>query len=449
MPGINLKKNILLGGSSRLLIMGLSFLCSWISARFLGVELKGQYSYLVTLGGFIWMALDLGLYRSYPYLIRKHPDKLNSLLGWAILSFALETLILAALGLGLLRFWNSILGFAFDPLYMLLFIGFITLTKLFMHLQSLYLGMDRVGLHSLGHILNSFACLLLFALGYFLFRGEGRLAFILGSVLLGLAAASLFFLLAKSWGNPWREWQPRFVLGSYRFGIRVFLSSLLIMLLIRADIVLIKHFLGFREVGIYAIGGHIVDMLQAASNVAGGLLFVKLSDTADDRAKWVLMKKMLMLFFVFLTLTNLGFALLGKWVLQTLYGTDFVPAYGVYLWLIPASYGLSFGSLFNNYLNSKGFPVATIFIAGLALMVNIGLNLLLIPVWGIYGAALATDIAYLLWFVLIISYEQRSSGGRMLPCLVPARTDWRDFSRELLSALHVRNRTKPGKGQSR
>ena len=116
MPGINLKKNILLGGSSRLLIMGLSFLCSWISARFLGVELKGQYSYLVTLGGFIWMALDLGLYRSYPYLIRKNPDKLNSLLGWTILSFVLETLLLAVLGLGLLRFWNSILGFVFDPL---------------------------------------------------------------------------------------------------------------------------------------------------------------------------------------------------------------------------------------------------------------------------------------------------------------------------------------------
>jgi len=61
MPGINLKKNILLGGSSRLLIMGLSFLCSWISARFLGVELKGQYSYLVTLGGFIWMVPQLSL----------------------------------------------------------------------------------------------------------------------------------------------------------------------------------------------------------------------------------------------------------------------------------------------------------------------------------------------------------------------------------------------------
>lgn len=447
MPGINLKKNILLGGSSRLLIMGLSFLCSWISARFLGVELKGQYSYLVTLGGFIWMVLDLGLYRSYPYLIRKNPDKLNSLLGWTILSFVLETLLLAVLGLGLLRFWNSILGFVFDPLSMLLFIGFITLTKLFMHLQSLYMGMDRIGLHSLGHILNSLTCLLLFALGYFMFQGERRLAFILGSMLLGLTVASLFFLLAKRWGNPWRNWQPRFVLNSYKFGIRVFISSLLIMLLIRADIVLIKHFLGFSEVGIYSIGAHIVDTLQTASNVVGGFLFVKLSDTADDRAKWLLMKKMLMLFFVFISFTNLGFALLGKWVLQTFYGADFVPAYGVYLWLIPASYGLSFGSLFNNYLNSKGFPVATIFIAGLVLVMNIGLNILLIPLLGIIGAAIATDIAYLLWFLLIIAYEQRSSGGQMLSCLAPAKTDWRDFSLELLSTLRVRNRNNLGKEQ--
>ena len=228
----------------------------------------------------------------------------------------------------------------------------------------------------------------------------------------------------------------------------MFISSLLIMLLIRADIVLIKHFLGFSEVGIYSIGAHIVDTLQTASNVVGGFLFVKLSDTADDRAKWLLMKKMLMLFFVFISFTNLGFALLGKWVLQTFYGADFVPAYGVYLWLIPASYGLSFGSLFNNYLNSKGFPVATIFIAGLVLVMNIGLNILLIPLLGIIGAAIATDIAYLLWFLLIIAYEQRSSGGQMLSCLAPAKTDWRDFSLELLSTLRE-EQEQSGKGTVR
>jgi len=58
MAGINLKKNILMGGSFRAIIMIFSFFCSLITARYLGVELKGEYSYLVTVGGFLWMILD-------------------------------------------------------------------------------------------------------------------------------------------------------------------------------------------------------------------------------------------------------------------------------------------------------------------------------------------------------------------------------------------------------
>lgn len=447
MSRINLRKNIALSGSFRIFTLLLSFFISWISARFLGVELKGQLSYIITLGGFIWTALDLGLNHSYPYLIRKFPYKANNLLSWTLLAFGAETLVLLGLGLGLLGFWRHALSYDFSYLYMALFVLYITLTKAFMQTQAYFVGRDRIFHNSMGYLANSGLCLFLLLGGVLFFRSGDRLAFYLAITAFSLAAAFAYLLWQARAETRSLKPEPAFVRYSYGFGMRAFISMLLISLLVRADIVIVKHLLDFRSVGIYSISAHIVDMLQVASNLVGGLLLAKLSDTEDDVSRWVLMKKMLMIFGVFLLVANLGFVLAGKLMLGLFYGKSFLPSYDVYLWLIPASFGLSFGSLFNNYLNSKGFPVVTILVAGLALALNIVLNLLFIPLWGIAGAAIATSVAYLVWFALIIAYEQKLTGGRMIAHLIPAKRDWLDLYKEgtnTLAAGKARLRRKGG-----
>ena len=448
MAGINLKKNILMGGSFRAIIMVFSFFSSLITARYLGVELKGEYNYLITLGSFLWTLLDLGIYRSYPYLIRKFPNKINNLFKWATLTFIIEIVVLSSTGLLLINFWSKVLSYNFKPIYMLLFIGYMTFSKYFMQLESIFMGMDRIVDQSIGDLLYGGLTFLLFLIGFIFLHNVDRLAVILVGMVIAMGIGIAYFIKQYNKVDFAENLDLKFIYSAYSFGIRVFLSSIIIMLLIRVDIILIKKMLGFREVGIYSIAAHIVDMLQVASNLVGGYLFVKLSDTEDDFTKWQLMKKIMMLFGTFLTVANLAFVLLGKFLLRILYGIDFVPAYGVYLWLIPASYGLSFGSFFNNYLNSKGFPPITILIPAISLGLNIGLNLLMIPRWGLIGAAIASGIAYLLWFLLIIIYEQRRTKGAMLPVLIPSKQDWKDFWEEgkatlntALSHLH-KNRSK-------
>ena len=448
MAGINLKKNILMGGSFRAIIMVFSFFSSLITARYLGVELKGEYNYLITLGSFLWTLLDLGIYRSYPYLIRKFPNKINNLFKWATLTFIIEIVVLSSTGLLLINFWSKVLSYNFKPIYMLLFIGYMTFSKYFMQLESIFMGMDRIVDQSIGDLLYGGLTFLLFLIGFIFLHNVDRLAVILVGMVIAMGIGIAYFIKQYNKVDFAKNLDLKFIYSAYSFGIRVFLSSIIIMLLIRVDIILIKKMLGFKEVGIYSIAAHIVDMLQVASNLVGGYLFVKLSDTEDDFTKWQLMKKIMMLFGAFLTVANLAFVFLGKLLLRILYGIDFVPAYGVYLWLIPASYGLSFGSFFNNYLNSKGFPPITILIPAISLGLNIGLNLLMIPRWGLIGAAIASGIAYLLWFFLIIIYEQRRTKGAMLPVLIPSKQDWKDFWEEgkatlntALSHLH-KNRSK-------
>lgn len=427
MSEINLKKNIILSSSFRMVVLVLSFLMGWVSTRYLGVDLKGKQGYLVTIGSFGWMILDLGLFRSYPYLVRKYPEKYGSLLKWSILTFIAETWLFLLLGIFLMNFWSRILDFEFNLVYIVYFIGFITATQVFMQIQGLYVGRDDIYHSSMGYFLNSLVGFALMGIVFFGALGTDRLAYALGAGVL----APLMAFIYLAWHCDWREWLQKidfaFIRKSYGFGLRVFISSLFILLLIRVDVIILKQLRGYTEVGIYSLAAHIVDMLQVLSNLVGSLLLVKLADTEDDRAKWLTMKKMLLVFFVFLTFANVGFVLVGKFMLRIVYGIDFVPAYYSYMWLIPASYGLSFGSLFNNYLNSKGFPIVSIILPAIALLLNIVLNLLLIPGWGMNGAAIATSVAYLMWFILIILYEQKASGNQMLKHLIPVKEDWKQL----------------------
>jgi len=435
MSQINLKRNILMSGSFRLIVMVISFITSVISTRYLGVELKGKLSYLVTISGFLWMTLDLGLYRSFPYLVRKFPEKVNSLFYWVLVQFIVNLSILTFLGLSMLQFFSGLMGFALNTIYMVLFVCMVAFTQLTTQLQSLYLGLNKIWKHSLAQLMNAMIMLFLVLTGYILFRQIDRLAYVIIASILASAAIIIYYVVNNDWRLLGRKIDFSFIFSSYKSGLRIFLSTLFIMLLIRFDIVLIKRMLGFSEVGIYSLAAHIIDILQIASNVVGGLLLVKLSDTSDDIGKWKIMKKLLMSFSVMLFAANLGFVILGKFLIATLYGTQFVPVYHVYLWLMPASFGLSFGSLFNMYLNSKGFPIISIILPAVSLLVNILLNFLLIPIFGISGSAIATSIAYLLWFLMIILYEQRCSKNQMFKHLIPSQSDWYQLWHEVVKLI--------------
>jgi O-antigen/teichoic acid export membrane protein len=431
--GINLKKNILISSFYRVLGMVLIFLTGWISTRFLGVELKGQYGYLITISSFTWLIIDLGIHKTYPYLLRKEPQQGNILFTWSLLQFCCEILFFSGVGLALMPFLSQVLKFDFTPAIILLVSAAIALTKLNMHMQMHYLGQDKVKYSQSCQTLNSLMMLIVVVLGYLFFTSADRLLYVLCAYNLAMLTSVTGLVFPKLFTRFWEGFDLSYIFKSYNLGWRVFLSSLFINLLIRFDIMLIRRFLPFEHLGIYSVASNIVEMLQMASNMVGSLLLVKLSDLDDQFQSWATLKKVFIFFFGLLTVANLGFVLVGKPLLGFMYGKDFTPVYNVYLWLIPASFGLSFGSLLNTYLWSKGFPWISVLLPALALLLNIILDIILIPIMGISGAALATSISYTGWFIAIMLYENHRTEGLFFTHLKPSRADLQQMSSSMKS----------------
>ena len=87
---------------------------------------------------------------------------------------------------------------------------------------------------------------------------------------------------------------------------------------------------------------------------------------------------------------------IGKPFNELVYTSDFSPAYSALLVLLPGVVLLGGGKVLTNELAGRGYAHYNSINSGLALVATLVLDVLLIPRYGITGAALASSIAYAL-----------------------------------------------------
>lgn len=191
-------------------------------------------------------------------------------------------------------------------------------------------------------------------------------------------------------------------------GSRGALSATLIFLLFRSDVFLVEHFLGTEILGVYVVAVVIAEMMQRGPNIAGAVLLPKVLRGIDDgHVMSLAVSRRVLAFSLF---SALGVIAVGAPLIAWIYGAQFAGAHSPLVWMLPGLIASGFGSVLNTKLAGQGYPSVTMWGPGAALMTNIGLNLVLIPRYGLTGAALSTSVAYCLWAVIVVVAYQRMTG---------------------------------------
>ena len=181
-------------------------------------------------------------------------------------------------------------------------------------------------------------------------------------------------------------------------GGRGAVSAVLIFLLFRSDIFLVNYFLGPEILGVYMIAVIFAEMIQRLPNIAGLVLLPKVIRGQDEEDRLSLQVARNVLIF---SLASAGvIVFLGKPIIEIFAGSDYIGAYVPLMWMLPGLIFSGFGSVLNTKLAGKGYPSVTIWAPALAFVMNLVLNLALIPSMGLRGAALSTSIAYGFWSVV-------------------------------------------------
>jgi len=179
----------------------------------------------------------------------------------------------------------------------------------------------------------------------------------------------------------------------------------------RLDQFLIGYFSSPGEVALYSNAVTVTNVLTRVWEATGTVLFPRLAG-ADDRTAHAT-TALVARHTVFITLIGaLGIAVVGPPIIRFLYTEEFYGAIAPMLWLLPGLVMMALYQILTRNFTSRGKQEINIVAAVAALGLNVALNFLLIPRFGIVGAAIAHDLSYTTAaLILLVAFVRESGHG--------------------------------------
>jgi O-antigen/teichoic acid export membrane protein len=174
------------------------------------------------------------------------------------------------------------------------------------------------------------------------------------------------------------------------------LSGLAIALYMRIDQIMIKEMLGEREVGIYTAAVRLSEAWYFIPLIIANSLFPAIANAKkiSNKLYYTRLQRLYTLMLWSAIIVAVMMTFLSSRVITSLYGQAYSEAGGVlmiHIWAgIFVYLGVASGSWFLAENLQKYSSINTL----IGAITNVILNLILIPIWGIYGAATATVVSY-------------------------------------------------------
>ena len=196
------------------------------------------------------------------------------------------------------------------------------------------------------------------------------------------------------------------------FGLRGHIANLFQFFNYRLDMFLVNYFLGPAEVGIYGVAVRVAELLWHLPNAASFVLFPKTAAARVEEIN-VFTPRVLRYTLGLTTLGAIALALVGPWLIQLVFSAAFSAAYLPMIWLLPGVVLLGGAKILINEMAGRGSPQYNALSAGIGFVATVVLDVLLIPRWGIRGAAWASSISYAMVFAvafLLYVWVRRRAG---------------------------------------
>ena len=387
-------------------------------ARFLGPELRGDLAFDLSIIGVANIVLSFGLFDAYAYFKRhraqdaleraSYLDIFMSTL--AVLYGAMAVVAIITTGVVVLvagEFTRPALYLLAVPLW-----SFSLISGYVMLIESL--NRRNLALFCLSGIEMSIALvLLLFAPRYYLL-GIGA------SVAIEIAKA-IYFTSAIHFRFSLGLVTLRHIGELARFGFVPMLSVLLTTINYRIDVILLgsSPSVSAASVGVYAIG---MALAEKSMTIGDSMREVLASRLAGGRGEQEVARAMRISFTVTLVMT-LAIVALGQPFISILYGSAYDNAYAVTAIILLGTAWMVFFKMIAQYNVMRRRQGTNLALLSVGVVVNILLNLLLIPVWGIVGSAAATAIAYFLCSALFLMNFRRVTGIPVMHAVLVRRQD--------------------------
>ncbi len=381
--------------------IGLAFISTIIVARALGPERRGVFAEISVFAALCIQFGTLGLHSSNTYYVARDRRLLSSALGNSILVSlavggicALATFAVSQMAPGILPAQGALLALsvAAVPIGLMLIFG-----------QNLLLSIQNVKTYNVLELLNRGLSVVII-LAMFTGGIQNVAAYYSAALIAGIVVAFIATIVLTR--NIPQSPQPSLHLLRTGMGYsgKAYIACLLAFLVLKLDILLVGAMLGSTDVGYYAIAVTIADLYFTGPTVVCSLMFPKLTAISDPAERLATTRGVTWVLVPILVVSNFGVILLALPAVEWMFGGSYLPAVPALLWLLPGLTLMSINMVYMQYFAACGMPWISVVSPLIATIVNIALNVLLIPTMGIEGAAIASSISYGLMLVMSCGY---------------------------------------------
>jgi O-antigen/teichoic acid export membrane protein len=409
--------------ATRVARFGIGFATSFLLAGMLLPDGRGEYALLVLVPGMLNALGQLGLPSAMSFFAGRglRLDQLQRL-GWiltAVLSVALVGGTLALLPFLSATVFRSVSG---DLLLL-------SLASLPFQFATAFAGSTLIGrqrLRNYNLIIVAQSALML--IGVVLLVGVldiGVAGALISYVAVAIiAAVATTFELQRVVRSEPADGPPVNLGGFVSYGLRIYPASVTGYFSYRADVLVLGAMLGDTTiVGLYTFAVSLAELVFMVPDSVSTVFYPRVAGM--DRQSANALAPQVSRF----TLLVTGIAALGLIPAAWLATNVVLPAYGgslaPFFILLPGIMALSVSKVLAGYIGGLGLPLMVARASVTNLVVNLVVNVLLIPVFGILGAAMASLVSYVVHASVLTVIASRIAHRRPLEYVIPTGAEVR------------------------
>jgi O-antigen/teichoic acid export membrane protein len=294
------------------------------------------------------------------------------------------------------------------------------------------LGRERVLAYNALRLLRRGVLLVLLLALLALGTVDLELVLVFNLVALALTAAGIIWAAARARMVGFTP-SPKLLGEQLWFGSRTVVGALAERLHFRADAFLLNMIVGVGATGVYSVALGLAETLWYLPAALGLVLFSRAVRPGVDSGGIAASMTRSML--ALSVLAAIPLAVAAPTLVEIVYGPPFRDAGLALQVMLPGVIAYSVVAILSHYIIAAGAPgtATAVLIAGL--MVNLAANVVLIPQFGLIGAAAAASISYSATALLTVAAFRRLSGRSFAETLLVRRRDVGARASELRSVL--------------
>jgi len=274
----------------------------------------------------------------------------------------------------------------------------------------------------------------LFVLSYFFnsFSTDTLTRFLFLNYLVQGIVIAVYFLFSNTISFSYKNMRLAAYKQLLRYSLFAFIINIISFLLSRFDYFLVRRFCRESDLGNYILANKMAQLFYLFPAILASVFFNYTAKGGENGTAYSVARTSRILSLGYVALFLILFACNELFTL--VFGESFDKTHSLVVLMMPGILLFGIGHLLTAYLSGKN-RLSAIFISTLiALIALIILDIIFIPLYGVYAASVVTSIAYILLFFLLAYFLRKYDDISFVKLLILNKDDWQ-YVKDLFTRL--------------